>query len=649
MLEAGYKISDLNSIPLTGKECAWPGRIAIDNTHFLSYAQTVYGTRYNKQNYKVPLSALRNDIKGYIGVESVNAPWAGSIRFWAGLWEDDARPNKSYIKEWGESDKLHPHYNPDKFSDTNIENSYFIIDDQPFPFELENHNNRVDRGEKEGKIDKATGTHLSINVPLKAADPRPDSKKIVTKQYVDERLASKRLIEVGADFWVRDYDCVYVIRPDEIKNASSIKIRYPEEFAKRAQHNRLEFTVLVEGVKKGNEWISAAPNKNIPWRIYNADSDTPLTTSPLWLSNNSDEISATIIGDNNLYKNAQYLLIRFQTVTHEIKDSVIKDAESIDNESFDKLIVTPEFSVYMMCENILYKRNGFTLELVGKGNVSVTPISSSSSYAKFEIDVADMVLVSNKGTIAITPTDNGYSLDLSSPLVKVESTDKSLIVTPSTDNNTGEKVYNLSLSHPLTNIACIDGSISVNKTNDSRGWNISTNIPEVKQINLTGKGAVTCTKTSTDADSNIAWDIKAPTILINGSNGIAITSTNSSTNLTKTFTVTNAIKTLSNAATNTIDFSKSNIEYYILASGNISINYTTALLGTSDIPSIILYVKTTADIEITNNDIQWAMSKDNTRPILRKNRLYQISLTRLPAVLSGNSQIVAVINWFKYN
>ena len=75
---------------------------------------------------------------------------------------------------------------------------------------------------------------------------------------------------------------------------------------------------------------------------------------------------------------------------------------------------------------------------------------------------------SNKGTIAITPTDNGYSLDLSSPLVKVQSADKSLIVTPSTDNNTGEKVYNLSLSHPLTNIACTDGSILVNKTTDSR-------------------------------------------------------------------------------------------------------------------------------------------------------------------------------------
>ena len=44
MSELGYKISDLDVIPLTGKDCDYPGRIAIDNTYFMGYAHTVFGT-----------------------------------------------------------------------------------------------------------------------------------------------------------------------------------------------------------------------------------------------------------------------------------------------------------------------------------------------------------------------------------------------------------------------------------------------------------------------------------------------------------------------------------------------------------------------------------------------------------------------------
>ena len=72
MSELGYKISDLDIIPLTGKDCEYPGRIAIDNTYFMGYAQTVFGTRYNTHNYQIPLSALRKDFVGYIGIETLN-------------------------------------------------------------------------------------------------------------------------------------------------------------------------------------------------------------------------------------------------------------------------------------------------------------------------------------------------------------------------------------------------------------------------------------------------------------------------------------------------------------------------------------------------------------------------------------------------
>ena len=68
MLESGYRISDLDNIPVTDVNSKFKDKIALDNTFLLSYSHTVYGINYNKHNYKIPLSSLRDDIKGYIGV-----------------------------------------------------------------------------------------------------------------------------------------------------------------------------------------------------------------------------------------------------------------------------------------------------------------------------------------------------------------------------------------------------------------------------------------------------------------------------------------------------------------------------------------------------------------------------------------------------
>ena len=214
MLDSGFRISDLNNIPVNGKDGKFKNRIALDNTYLLSYAHTVYGINYNKHNYKIPLMSIRDDIKGYIGIESLVAPWSEQLKLWHGSWQHPAARNKSYVYQWTEDDKLHEHYAPEKFNDK--ENSYYIIKDAPFPYESGELNNR-NRGEKpSSEISEGLGyANTSINVPIKTADPHPDTNKIVTKAYVDERLASKRLVEVSTDFYVRDYDCTYGVYQKE--------------------------------------------------------------------------------------------------------------------------------------------------------------------------------------------------------------------------------------------------------------------------------------------------------------------------------------------------------------------------------------------------------------------------------------------------
>jgi hypothetical protein len=140
MLESGYRISDLDRIPVTNANNNQKSKIAIDDTYMLGYANTVYGINYNRNNYRIPLTSIRDDVKGYIGIESLVAPWSEQMKFWHGNWNNIANKNKSYVYEWEESEKLHPHYMPDKFAD--LENSYYLIKDAPFPFESQELNNR---------------------------------------------------------------------------------------------------------------------------------------------------------------------------------------------------------------------------------------------------------------------------------------------------------------------------------------------------------------------------------------------------------------------------------------------------------------------------------------------------------------------------
>ena len=307
MLDSGFRISDLNNIPVNGKDGKFKNRIALDNTYLLSYAHTVYGINYNKQNYKIPLNSIRNDIKGYIGIESLVAPWSEQMKLWHGSWKDMSSRNKSYVYQWTDNDKLHEHYNPDKFADKS--NSYFIIKDVPYPYESGELNNR-DKGEKTASElnDGLAYANNSINVPIKDADPHPDTNKLVTKAYIDERLASKRLVEVGTDFYVRDYDCTYIIRAEDIRQANfdnCIKIHYPESFNKIALHNKIKFSVLVEGIwsSSENKWIPAT-NSDVNWKFFDFEN---IEVAAIWLNNN--ENTPVQISEKYLYDNATPLKV----------------------------------------------------------------------------------------------------------------------------------------------------------------------------------------------------------------------------------------------------------------------------------------------------------------------------------------------------
>lgn len=358
MLDSGFRISDLNNIPVNGKDGKFKNRIALDNTYLLSYAHTVYGINYNKHNYKIPLMSIRDDIKGYIGIESLVAPWSEQLKLWHGSWQHPAARNKSYVYQWTEDDKLHEHYAPEKFNDK--ENSYYIIKDAPFPYESGELNNRS-RGEKpSSEISEGLGyANTSINVPIKTADPHPDTNKIVTKAYVDERLASKRLVEVSTDFYVRDYDCTYIIRSEDIRDNkfdNCFKIRYPESFNKRALHNKIEFSVLIEGVWSAakNKWVPAITS-DTNWKFFNSEGNEIEIT---WL-NNTDNTPVQI-SEEYLYDNAQYLVFRFETVTDDISIATI--TENIEGKDIiSEYKTTANYKVFANCENLLYRATGIKI------------------------------------------------------------------------------------------------------------------------------------------------------------------------------------------------------------------------------------------------------------------------------------------------
>lgn len=506
MLESGFRISDLQNIPVHKINCPRKNKIALDNTFILSYSHTVYGINYNKQNYKIPLNTLRDDLKGYIGIESINAPWSNQLKLWNGTWESTDK-NKSYIYEWNERDRNDINYSPNKFSD--LENSYYIVSDAPFPFETEDLNNR-DRGEiPSSEIGEGIAyCNNSINTPIKAADPHPDSKKLVTKSYIDERLAGKRLVEVSTDFYVRDYDCTYIIRAEELQKNNFdkiIKVHLPENYNKRSIHNKLEFTLLVEGKWDNNSkiWIPAI-KEDVNWKVFDFDGKE---IEPMWL--NADQPK---INDEYLYSNARYLVFRFETITGNLETVSSSDIPAVsvtpiveETEAGDIVVdynVVANYDVTILCENLLYRNNNTGIERVN---------DKGGTY---------LDIVSKKNTIVPTTTLSGSRITVNLE-TDIRSSDNSVIITKP---SASKKYWDLSVEIPdTTDIQSTDNSVTVTRPSETNPfWNLSVDIPEQTPAPKSLIKKLPAQIDLKEANGNVYWtDTPNPTISIKNAYSIA--------------------------------------------------------------------------------------------------------------------------------
>jgi len=605
-LESGFKISDLNNIPVTGSLCKFKNKIALDNTFILSYSHTIYGTNYNTNNYKIPLNDFRNDIKGYIGVESLVAPWSEQLKLWHGNWNNAASFNKSYTHVWNQSQIQHEHYSPEKFND--LENSYFIIKDAPFPFESGELHNRVN-GEKQAIIlnDCVNPVVGSINVPIAEGDPYPESNKIITKSYIDERLASKRIIEVLPEFSVRDYDCTYIIRSEDLIQAQqelgeeqlTIKITYPDKFNERALHNKLAFTLMLEGIKNEdkNVWVPAL-TKDVNWILVD---NSGKELKHIWL--NDGENQAPSVVDEYLYGNAQYLIFRFESITNEINS--IPLIETIDGIDILKTYkITADFDIFILCENLLYRKSGIE-RVNGIPGTSLDVISSSIN-----------INTRGEGSRIILEIEREHNIDIQGDdYIKVHTEDDTVQLSfdasklPSSPGGTTPVSVNISSSDDYI---VVEGE----NNNFSLGFN-SELIPTISS----NDNFISVFEPS---EQNNSWKIGFNTEELNLKNYI------------KQFPSDGEIDI--ETAYNTI-FYASNITTLNL---NIDANNPTETI------SFGLLYKAIEDGQIGAKNIFWAMSPGGESPLLKANRLYYITFTYFPAIEGFmESQLIGRINWFK--
>ena len=133
------------------------------------------------KNYQIPVQSLRDDFKGYVGVENAKGDWQNTIRFWSGNWSDtyENREN-SYVYQWNYDERGNLDYIANKWGDEEDVDKVFLINNAPIPLEEPEQ------------------------------DPCPTSNKFVNKKYIDDRFNGIRKITVtGETLAIRPYSCVY--------------------------------------------------------------------------------------------------------------------------------------------------------------------------------------------------------------------------------------------------------------------------------------------------------------------------------------------------------------------------------------------------------------------------------------------------------
>lgn len=197
------------------------------NHYFMSYAPVNFGISTVNKNYKIPIQALRNDIKYYIGLENAKGDWQNMIHFWSGNWFNENDKTKSYIYDWKYEERGSSDYISNKFgnktdNEGNAIDDYdriFFIKDAPIPLE-----------EKEHK------------------DPNPTSNKFVNKKYIDDRFNGIRKVTVDdTKLEIRPYPCVYEysVMPSSINIVDTLTLEDGRTIKDCIENNCLIFYIKL--------------------------------------------------------------------------------------------------------------------------------------------------------------------------------------------------------------------------------------------------------------------------------------------------------------------------------------------------------------------------------------------------------------------
>lgn len=640
MLETGYKISDLNIIPVSDANGTYKNKISLDETYMLGYANTVYGIKYNRNNYRIPLSAIRNDIKGYIGIESLVAPWSEQMKLWHGIWNDAASKNRSYVYEWTDEDATHPHYMPEKFSD--LENSYYIIRNAPFPYETEDCNNRGERGEIVPELNSEGENIITTNKKLEAADPHSNSNKLVLKSYVDERLAAKRLIDVTTDFWVRDYDCTYVIRATELQKAAAdlgedeklvIKIHYPSSFEERIKHNNLEFKLLVEGIEtaEGSGVYVPAVSNLVAWQLLDSNSND-LTIC--WLNKtDKDEIIIPNIHEERLYDNARYISFTFKTVTDTIQnfDKIeLLDGKEEKTGEYTKAV----YSVYASCENMLYR------------NRAVTTVNGNIVEHLHFTSIDNSVIVNNKFESGNLTLDLSVNRDV--PEYDIISPDDSVIINKIEKENK-DVLFELSIIKPRESEFLSSDTVKVIERHTDKAKYYSF---EIKQPQILPLDAGIIAETD-----GVNW-VVGNNLILRGDSNVNIEEIDTDTekgwfisvDIPEVEEPQEILPTQLIELPSVVNFVDAKYKVYKVNAVPTFTCDTSGLIDDETV-STKIYLNTsnnTQDIAVINETLEWVMTKNNTSPLFKPGRLYCISLTALPDFINNAGyKVLARVDWFQ--
>lgn len=143
------------------------------------------------KNYQIPIQSLRDDFKGYVGIENAKGDWQNTIRFWSGNWNDtlENREN-SYVYQWNYEERGDLDYISNKWDEEQDVDKIFLLKSAPWPAEY---------------------TDSTVNgITSFGEDPKHSSNKFVNKDYVDNRHNGLRKVIVSDEnVQIRPYPCIY--------------------------------------------------------------------------------------------------------------------------------------------------------------------------------------------------------------------------------------------------------------------------------------------------------------------------------------------------------------------------------------------------------------------------------------------------------